>query len=140
MEVKEAREYIGRFKFQEDLLGALSDFCKRENLKLGVFSIIGALTKVRLGYYHQIKQQYVECLKLDKKLEIVSCIGNISLYENDIFVHVHISLADHSGRCYGGHLLPGSVIFAAEYHIKELSCAELERSHDKDTGLNLWPY
>ncbi|HNV23772.1 MAG TPA: DUF296 domain-containing protein, partial [Candidatus Omnitrophota bacterium] len=88
--------------------------------------------------YKQQEQQYVECVSLEKKLEIVSCLGNISLKENKPFVHAHITLADLKGQCYGGHLMPGTIIFAAEYYIKELTGLELQRGLDQETGLSLW--
>jgi len=53
-------------------------------------------------------------------------------------VHAHVVLADHDGNCFGGHLMPGAEIFAAEYHIKELTGANLERKDDPETGLSLW--
>lgn len=138
MQVNEGRIFVGRFKLRSDLLMSLTEFCKEENIKLGVFSVIGALTNAKLGYYDQDAKKYVECVSLEKKLEITSCIGNISLKDVEIFVHAHIILADHKGHCYGGHLMPGSIIFAAEYYIKELAGAKLERRYDPETGLSLW--
>ena len=138
MKVEMAREFIGRFKVNRDLLGELTKLSKEEGIKLGVFSVIGALTCAKLGYYDQQAKKYIECVNLDKKLEIASCIGNISLKDGEIFVHAHITLANHEGRTYGGHLMPGAMIFAAEYHIKELTGAKLERKYDPETGLMLW--
>ena len=138
MRVKEGKILIGRFRAKSDLLEALTELCKKENITLGVFSVIGALTSVKLGYYKQDAKKYTECVFLDKKLEITSCTGNISLMNSDIFVHAHITLADHAGGAYGGHLMPGSRIFAAEYYVKELEGAALERTRDSETGLNLW--
>ena len=138
MQVDEGRIFIGRFELNSDLLLSLTEFCKQENIRLGVFSVIGALTKVSLGYYNQDAQQYTECARLEKKLEITSCIGNISMKDSEIFVHAHITLADHKGQCYGGHLMPESSVFVAEYYIKELTGAELNRQYDKETGLTLW--
>ncbi len=138
MQVQEGRVFIGRFKAKSDLLAGLTELCKKENIRLGVFSVIGALTSAKLGYYKQDAKEYTECASLDKKLEITSCTGNISLLNSEIFVHAHITLADHSGTAYGGHLMPGSKIFAAEYYIKELTGTTLERTHDSETGLNLW--
>ena len=138
MQVEEGRVFIGRFKVKSDLLAGLTEFCKKENIRLGVFSVIGALTSARLGYYNQDAKKYADCVNLDKKLEITSCTGNISLMDSEIFVHAHITLADHSGAAYGGHLMPGATIFAAEYYIEELTGATLERTRDHETGLNLW--
>jgi len=138
MNVDKGRIFIGRFQHRADLLESLSVFCKKENIILGTFCVIGALDEVKLGYYQQDKKQYVECVSLSKKLEITLCIGNISLKDSEIFVHAHITLADHSGRCFGGHLMPGSSIFAAEYCIRELLGARLCRQFDPETGLSLW--
>ena len=139
MALKEGRMFMGRMDFKSDLLLSLTELCKKEKIKLGVFSVIGALTSVRLGYYHQDEKKYVDCVNLNKKLEISSCMGNVSLTkELEIFVHAHITLADHQGKCYGGHLMPGSAIFAAEYYIKEIVGDEYVRKYDSETGLNLW--
>ena len=138
MQANDGRTFIGRFKHKSDLLDELTSFCKKENIHLGVFSVIGALDSVKLGYYKQDAQEYTEAVSLDKKLEITSCIGNISLKDSEIFVHAHITLADHDGKCYGGHLMPGARIFAAEYYIKELKGGELTRKYDPETGLSLW--
>ncbi|MFH1282362.1 MAG: PPC domain-containing DNA-binding protein [bacterium] len=132
------RQFLGRFNYKADLLESINEFCKNENIQLGIFNIIGALTQVALGYYDQDAKRYVECVKLKKKLEIASCVGNISLKDSGIFVHAHITLADHKGKCYGGHLMPGSTIFAAEYYIKELTGEKFIRKHDPETGLSLW--
>jgi len=138
MKVSVGRSFIGRFKYKSDLLDSLTEICKKENIRLGVFSVIGALTSAKLGYYDQENQKYTSCVELDKKLEITSCTGNISLMDNEVFIHAHITLADHKGECFGGHLMPGSVIFAAEYYIKELKGRELKRVKDTKTGLSLW--
>ncbi|MFH1995544.1 MAG: DUF296 domain-containing protein [Candidatus Omnitrophota bacterium] len=90
------------------------------------------------GYYDQSAKRYLECAALDKKLEIASCMGNVSIKDKKIFVHAHVALADHNGSCYGGHLMPGATIFAAEYFLQELAGGDLERVDDPETGLSLW--
>ena len=138
MQVKQGRIFIGRFKTKANLLESLTDLCKTENIQLGTFTVIGAVTNASLGYYDQKAKKYTECVKLDKKLEITACIGNISLMDSEIFVHAHITLAGHDGQAYGGHLMPGTQIFAAEYCVKELVGATLSRRYDPETGLKLW--
>lgn len=140
IQVGKGRSFLGRFRNNTDFLAELDNFCLREKITLGVFSVIGALTKAKMGYYDQDKQKYVECVHLDKKLEITSCMGNISLKDGKPFVHAHVTLADLQGNCYGGHLMPGANVFAAEYFIQELTGGELERKFDSETGLQLWPF
>ncbi len=138
MEASEGRTFIGRFEFGKDLLESLTEICTKENIKLGVFNVIGAVKSARMGYYKQDIKEYADCISLEKTLEITSCLGNVSLKDSETFVHAHIALADHEGKCYGGHLMPGAKIFAAEYYIKELTGPSLERKQDAETGLSLW--
>jgi predicted DNA-binding protein with PD1-like motif len=138
IETKNGREFIGRFQTGDDLLSAIENFCVKENIKLGAFQIIGAVKSAKMGYYDQDKQKYVESASLNRKLEIVSCIGNVSLKDGNIAIHAHIALADLDGTAFGGHLMPGTVIFAAEFFIRELSGGKLERKKDSATGLPLW--
>ena len=129
---------MGRLQAGDDLLPALTEFCNNNNIKLGAFSVIGAVTQAKLGYFDQENKQYTGCVELDKKLEIASCMGNISLKDGGIMVHAHIVLADWEGKAYGGHLMPGTNVFAAEFNILEYTGAELNRGKDAVTGLPLW--
>jgi hypothetical protein len=135
---KLGRLFIGRFESGKDLLTSLTDFCKQNDIRLGVFNIIGAVRNVKLGYYEQTTKKYTDCASIDKKLEISNCTGNISLKEGEIMVHAHITLADFDGKAFGGHLMPGTEIFAAEFFIQELIGGELHRIKDEKTGLPLW--
>lgn len=53
-------------------------------------------------------------------------------------IHAHIVLSDSKGRTFGGHLLPGTVVFAGEVFMLELPGIKLEREYDQETGLNLF--
>lgn len=132
------RTFMGRLACGDDLLQALTDFCQKNNIKLGSFNLIGAVKSAKLGYYNQDEKKYVYCVELEKSLEIASCMGNISLKDGEIMVHAHVVFADLQGKTYGGHLMPGAKIFAAEYCIQEYTKAELKRSKDTETGLPLW--
>lgn len=138
IETKNGRSFLGRFECGDDLLSALTDFCKQNQIKMGVFNLIGAVQKAMMGYYNQEKKEYVDCINLNKKLEISACMGNISLKDNEIMVHAHITLSDYNGKTYGGHLRPGTIVFAAEFFIQELCGKQLIRGKDENTGLPLW--
>lgn len=138
VEPEAGRKFIGRFEAGEDLLNSLTEFCKKQNIRLGVFNLIGAVRSAKLGYYDQRQKKYTGCVELDKKLEVSSCMGNISLKDAEIMVHAHITLADMEGKAFGGHLMPGTEVFAAEFFIQELTGAKLIRGKDEKTGLPLW--
>lgn len=138
IEPRPGRIFIGRFEAGDDLLAELNGFCKENNIRLGVFNLIGAVRNAKMGYYDQEKKAYTGCVELDKKLEISSCMGNVSIKDGEIMVHAHITLADMDGNAFGGHLMPGTEIFAAEFFIQELTGAGLVRGKDGKTGLPLW--
>lgn len=138
IEPKQGRTFIGRFDAGKDLLEELNNFCKGNNIRLGIFNLVGAVRNAKLGYYDQKEKKYTGCVEFDKKLEITSCTGNISIKDGEIFVHAHITLADREGKAFGGHLMPGTEIFAAEYSIQEFTGKDLIRGKDDITGLPLW--
>ncbi|MBF0627059.1 MAG: DNA-binding protein [Magnetococcales bacterium] len=129
--------WIDRLPHDSDLLEVLNALCRARDIRLGRIEGLGAVRKARLGFYDQARQVY-EFLELDQPLEITNLVGNVSLKEGEPFVHVHLTLADHAGRAFGGHLAPGTVVFAAEVMIQELTGAERHRGWDATTGLPLW--
>ncbi len=121
-----------------DLLEEIAGLARREGIRFGTVSAIGAVRRARIGYYDQKEWVYRE-RDLAEPLEICSCLGNVSLKDKLPFVHAHVLLADGEGRTFGGHLCPGTVIFAAECRIEELPGPPPERAYDRETGLSLWP-
>lgn len=130
---------MGRLKKGDDLLGALQKQCEDFNVTAGEIRAIGAVSSARVGYYDQAHRKY-EFHDLQKPMEILSLIGNISLKDGKPFVHAHITLADETGVAVGGHLAEGSNVFACEFVIHEfLSSGAFTREFDDQTGLFLWP-
>lgn len=64
--------------------------------------------------------------------------GNVSIRDGSPLVHAHVSLADYSGNAFGGHLAPGTTVFACEYIIQAFTGETLVREQDSETGLPLW--
>jgi len=138
-EVTAGRRLMGRLPQGADLLETLNDLCAKENITAGEVRAIGALTKAVLGFYNQQNREY-EYLNLNRSLEIVSLIGDISLKDGRPFVHAHVSLGDERGQIWGGHLAPGSEVFACEAVLVQYQTDKpFERGFDQGTGLLLWP-
>jgi uncharacterized protein len=136
-EVRPMRTLVCRLSYGADLLGEITGICLRENIRLGKVEAIGAVKKARVAYYDQGKRVYCHH-EIDKPLEIVSLIGNISIKDNKPIVHAHVVLADADGATFGGHLAQGTLIFACECIIREYQGGELTRGYDEQTGLPLW--
>lgn len=98
---------------------------------------VGAVSRARIGYYLQDRRRYRE-LDFSEALEIVSCLGTITEKDGAPFLHAHVVLAREDGSTVGGHLLPGTAIFACECLIRELAGKVPRRVHDPETGLSLW--
>ena len=77
-------------------------------------------------------------LELDKRLEVAGMWGNVSLLNGEPIVHVHIVLADETGRCYGGHLADGTLVFNLEIMMTTLHGPNVVRKMDSQTGLTIW--
>jgi len=131
------RRFMGRFKYDNDLLQEINTFITSENIRSGEIRIIGAVKKARFGYFNQSTKEY-KFIEKNEHMEILSAIGNISLKNGKPFPHVHITLADKDGNVFGGHLMEGTKIFGAKFIIVDYGENTFERVDDEFTGLQLW--
>jgi len=136
-DVKLKNIFMGKLQHGADLLEELTQICKEKKIQLGRAEAIGAVQKAVIGYYHQDKRAY-EFLTLDTHLEILNLTGNISMKDGSPMVHAHVTLADAQGNAVGGHLAPGTIIFACECVIEGYEGPAFERKLDQQTGLPLW--
>ena len=136
-EVTPQRTWMGKLEFGADLLEQLTAFCEQNDIRLGRVEALGAVQKARVGFYDQQAREY-DFLDMDEPLEITKLTGNISLRDGKPMVHAHITLADSQGNAYGGHLAPGTIIFAAEFIITSYDGPAYNREFDEPTGLQLW--
>ena len=134
----DSREIVmGKLSYGCDLLEELTNVCTERDVKLGRIEAIGAVQKARIGFYNQETRTY-QFSTLDHPLEIVNLVGNISLKDGNPFVHAHVTLADEAGKSYGGHLAPGTVVFACEFILEAFDGPTFNRCPDEETGLPLW--
>ncbi|HEY6193314.1 MAG TPA: PPC domain-containing DNA-binding protein [Bacteroidota bacterium] len=131
------RIFLGQLPYGSDLYEGLTQIVRRENITLGRVQAIGATTHAVVAFYDQNTKKY-NPLEFPGGMEILSLTGNVSMRDGAPFVHVHILLGDPQGKTVGGHLLPGTRLFACEVSIEELEGEELARAHDERTGLHLW--
>ena len=135
--VSDSEKHIGRLSHGADLLEEMTGICMELGVRFGRIEAIGAVSRARLAYYAQAEQRY-DHFDINEPLEIASLMGNISLKDGRPMVHAHVTLSDESGKTYGGHLAPGTIIFAAEILIQAFNEEPLERDKDEETGLPLW--
>ena len=136
LETRSNRTIVARMEPGEDVIETIEDVAKMHNVVAGHLSLIGAIAGAKLGYFDLESKTYKH-FSVDEDVEVVSCMGNISMHEGSMIVHAHMIVADEKGRCYGGHLLPGCrVSVTIELFITEVE-AKIQRAKDPGTGLNL---
>jgi predicted DNA-binding protein with PD1-like motif len=136
-QVRPTEVFMGKLRHGADLLEEITDISQKYGIRLGRIEAFGAVKKARLGFYNQGSREY-QSFDLDRPLEITKLIGNISLKDNHPMVHAHLTLADEDGSAYGGHLMPGTIIFACEIILQAFEGPGFERRLDNETGLPLW--
>jgi predicted DNA-binding protein with PD1-like motif len=119
--------YALRLKPGQDLKQSLSDFTKEQRIEAGyIITCVGSLSACHLRYAGQS-----EGVKTEGKFEILSLSGTLC----GSGLHLHISLADSTGKTTGGHLLDGNLIYTtAEIVIGEAVDWHFERQMDAETG------
>jgi hypothetical protein len=131
------RTFIFKLEPEADLLASITRFANDEGVKVGRVSAIGAVTNASFSYFNQETKVY-QPMEVPGRFEIVSCSGNISQFKQRSFAHLHIVFADSEGRAFGGHLAPGTTVFACEVILDELLGGTLTRDFDPETGLAGW--
>ncbi|MDH4223241.1 MAG: DNA-binding protein, partial [candidate division Zixibacteria bacterium] len=85
--------YVIRLEIEDELIGSLNEFAIKEKITGGFFYGLGAVKDVSLGYFEVEKKKYKE-KTYDMDYELTSLVGDISLFENNVMVHAHVTLAD----------------------------------------------
>lgn len=119
------------------MLDAMTKVFRERGLSKAAFNVIGALDACVLGFYDPVARKYIY-EEFQGPLEIVACMGNVSEKDGEVFVHAHITIAGADYKCLGGHLSPGSPIFAAEMFAIPVPGPIPSRAFDEPTGLALW--
>jgi predicted DNA-binding protein with PD1-like motif len=138
--MKYAESGIGKAVFArllegEDLLEAITRVATKSEIRAGFFFLIGTLKSARLGFYRDGKYIPIEMLK---PLEIVSCLGNVSMKDGKAFPHAHLAVSDDKGRVFGGHAMAGCIIgVTAELVLVEARGLKITRQFDRITKLSL---
>ena len=120
----------------EDIIIELMAFSKSENIPSAVFSAIGAVSCVELGYY-ELKEKQYHWKTFEGTIEIVSATGNIAWLLDAPIVHMHGVFSGTDFQTFGGHVRSATVSAACEV-VLTTQKEKLLRAYDEETGLNLW--
>lgn len=111
---KEGKKIFVVHDIGEELISSLAQLAKDENIQSAAISGIGALGDVVLGYYDLVeKNEYLQ-QEFPGSWEVISLIGNITWFNNEPVVHVHVCLGGKDYIPRAGHLFKGTVTVTTE--------------------------
>lgn len=119
----------------EEIVESIKELAKKEKIKLGSVSGLGAVNKAKIGLFNVNTKEYYS-VDLSGDMEIVSLTGNISQINGEVYLHSHIALGDTEYNVKGGHLNL-AVISATGEIIIDIIDGDVDREFNDDVGLNL---
>lgn len=132
---KRADGYLIRINRGGKIVASLQDLAKKEKIKAGFFTGIGATDETTLAHYSVENQKYSE-KKFDLALELTNLTGSLATLDGQPAVHAHGTLADDKFQVLAGHLVEARVSGTCEIFLKVLG-EEIKKKFDKETGLNI---
>jgi len=115
---------------------SLTNIARDHKLTSGWISGIGAIENIELGYYDFDTRSYIK-KSFESEYELISYNANISLKNNDVFIHAHSTIGDKEFKVFGGHLYDAKISATGEFMIQKGNI-EIKRVMDKKVGLALW--
>ena len=119
----------------DEIIGTIKDFCRENRIKLASVSGIGAVSRANIGIFIQDTKEY-KTKELTGSMEITSLAGNITVMNDEVYLHLHITLTDATYQAYGGHLNKAWVGATGEIII-DIIDGNVNRERNEDVGLNI---
>jgi predicted DNA-binding protein with PD1-like motif len=122
----------------EEIIASLKLFCQSHKIKLAAVTGIGAVNKASVGIFRQDSKEY-HSTELSGNMEITSLMGNASQKDGEVYIHLHINLADDTYQVHGGHLNSAWIGATGEL-ILDVIDGQVERKFSEEIGLNLMEF
>ncbi len=130
--------YVLSVDNHQDIVPAITAFCKRTGIISGEIRGLGAVSKAVIRYYSPVTKKYEDHV-FAEQMEIASLTGNVSMKDGEVYLHIHAVFGRNDCSCIGGHLLDATISGACELFIEDLE-VKAGRKYDEETGLNLYEF
>tara|TARA_B100000941_G_scaffold290633_1_gene273915 strand:+ start:1039 stop:1464 length:426 start_codon:yes stop_codon:yes gene_type:complete len=120
----------------EEINNTFENIALKESIKTAWINGIGAIRDVEMGYYDIESKTYIRQI-FKEDFELTSLIGNISIKDEKLYSHTHITFSDKDFNVYGGHMFKGTISAAGEF-IMIKGDGKINRKFNSDIGLGLW--
>ena len=131
--------YVLSIDNHEEIVEALTRFCKEKNISAGKVEGIGAINEATFRFLDPATKKYVD-KTFQEQMEITNLIGNISEKDKEPYLHIHLTCSRRDYTCVGGHLLSARIGGACELLFTDFGLTKLKRRFDEETGLNLYDF
>jgi hypothetical protein len=134
--VNSGKEILVYVQKDEPVMKSLTSVCEDLDIQNGQISGIGAVKEIELGTFDVKSKSYFK-KHLSDVFELLSFQGNITLKENNPFIHAHITIGKHDLEVKGGHLFEMDVAVVGEFIIRKID-TNIFRQLDQNIGLPVW--
>jgi len=131
----EMKTFLLEFHTGQEVMQGLLAFAKKHKVVAGHLTGIGAISHAVIGYFDPEKNAYLRNSEKGQA-EVLSLTGNLALYDNEPFFHIHVALGLRDGSARGGHLFEAKVRPTVELVLTTYS-KPVRRKVDPETGLPL---
>ena len=131
-----SRGFVIRIESGEPIIHTLLHFFDEQEIRGGLFVGIGAVSEATVGMYHTDILEY-RFTTFDTPLEITNLTGNVSVHNENLVVHAHVTLADERQNAFGGHLEEAVALPTCEVFFEDTG-RELNRTVDDESLLALF--
>jgi hypothetical protein len=118
----------------EEIVKTLKEICESSRITLGGINGIGAVSKAKIGIF-DVKNKSYHYKEITGNYEIAPLLGNITLLNGEISLHLHATLSNEKG-ILGGHL-QSAIVSATFEVIIDIINGKVIRKYDEETGFNL---
>jgi len=134
----DTKTYLLVYCTGQEVMKGLLAFARKHRLVAGYVTGIGAISDAVVGYFDPEKKSY-QRLRQPQQAEVLSMTGNLTLFANKPFFHVHTALNRADGTAHGGHLFEAIVCPTVELMLTASSRPgrPVRRKTDSKTGLPL---
>lgn len=128
-------KYVLRLEKGEEVIFKIKELAEKEKISLAEITGLGAASLVEIGVFNVNTKEY-KTKVFEGMFEITSLVGNVTLKENDVYLHIHINFGDEEGKVLGGHLVRANISATSEIIISTID-GNVNRKFSNEIGLNL---
>ena len=128
-------KFVIRLEKGEEVISCLKELCKKENIRLGEITGLGAANLVEIGVFNVNTKEY-NTKVFEGIYEITSLVGNVTEKDGEVYLHIHINFGDEEGRVLGGHLVRAIISATSEIIVSKIDGTAGRKLSD-EIGLNL---